>query len=458
MKIAMIGAGSQFTLNMVEAMRHEVFANSEFVLMDLNAEKLEQARCAAARLAAKQVVAPRIFTTTSLEQALEGARYVIVSSEQNRYPNWLLDVEIPRRHGVHQLTAENGGPGGLIHGLRNIRMLSSIVEAVERICPDAWLLNYTNPMSILCEWLDKYTNLRYAGFCHQVHGSFGVIAEQLGLEPGELEPISAGINHLNWLFDVRRGGKSWMEEFNRRVQESKWWREHLPGVPRQDFSLEIFKTFGMYPIGYDDHIAEYLSCFYEAQEWTGLGITSIAENRLKPHLETKRDGTFKAQHLIGNGSSVTPPFPKDVTHPYYRETAPALIAALETGEPAYFDAMVGRNNGAVSNLPPESIIDRPVVAAGGEIRSVHVGSLPPGPREVCRRQIAIHELIVEAASEGDENLVLQALCLDPYVRSITQAKAIWRDFQEEYADSLPRGFRKEPKSKPTPYASAYNEL
>lgn len=436
MKIAMIGAGSQFTLNMIEAMEHEIFAGCEFALMDINGEKLARAGRAAAELAEKQAISPRISMTDSMEEALDGADYVIVSSEQNRYPNWLRDVEIPRQYGVHQLTAENGGPGGMVHGLRNIRMLSAIVEAMERICPEAWLLNYTNPMSILCEWLDKRTKIKYAGFCHQVHGSFGVIAEQLGLEPGELEPVSVGINHLNWLFDVRRGGKSWMDEFTRRIQESRWWREHTPGVPRQEFSLEIFRIFGMYPIGYDDHIAEYFSCFYEAKEWPDLGITSIAENRLKPHLEKNGNGKFEAQHLIGG--HITPPFPKDAKHPHYRETACRVITALETGEPVYFDAMVGRNNGAVLNLPQECVVDRPVVVAGGEIRSVHVGSLPPGPQEVCRRQIALHGMIVEAAAEGDENLALQALCLDPHVRSVTQARGIWRDFQNEYAAFLPR--------------------
>ncbi len=435
-KIAMIGAGSQFTLNMVEAMEHELFAEADFVLMDVHEGNLERAAAAARELAAQKAHGPCISATTSLEEALDGAAYVIVSSEQDRYRNWLRDVEIPRRHGVHQLTAENGGPGGLAHGLRNIRMLAAIVEEMERRCPGAWLLNYTNPMSILCEWLDKQTRIRYAGFCHQVHGSLGVISEQLGLEPGELRVISAGINHLNWLFDIRRNGESWMEEFTRRIQESTWWREHTPGVPRQDFSLEIFRLFGMYPIGYDDHIAEYFSCFYEAPEWGTFGLESIAESRLKPELERTRNGAFKAQHLIG-ANGVVPPFPRDVSHPYYRETACRVIAALETGEPAYLDAMVGRNHGAVPNLPADCVVDRPVVVAGGEIRSVHVGNLPPGPLEVCRRQIALHGMIVEAATTGDERLALQALCLDPYVRSVTQAKAIWRDFLDAYPGLLP---------------------
>ncbi|HWL53605.1 MAG TPA: hypothetical protein VNQ90_14300 [Chthoniobacteraceae bacterium] len=441
MKIVMLGAGSRFTLNVIDTLDHPRFEGCELVLMDVSEARLCKGVEAGEALARKKRLPLKLGRTTSLSRALERADYVIAAPEQDRYANWLSDIEIPRRHGVHQLTGENGGPGGLIHGLRNIHLYQPIIAEMERLCPDAWLLNYTNPMSILCEWFDKHTRIRYAGLCHQVHGSFGVIAEQLGMEPGELQVISAGINHLNWLFDLRRNGKSWMKEFFEAIATSKWWRERTPGVPRQDFSLEIHRLFGMYPIGYDDHIAEYFSCFPEPEEWQQLGLASLAETRIRPTLEKQINGALQAQHLIGHSHGVKPPFPRDAHHPHYRETASRMIVALETGEPTYFDATVGRNNGAVSNLPAEAVLDRPVLIAGGEIRSVHVGALPPGPREVCRRQIALHEMIVQAAAEGDERLVLQALCLDPHVRSTTQARAIWGDFRDHYRDALPENLR-----------------
>lgn len=103
----------------------------------------------------------------------------------------------------------------------------------------------------------------------------------------------------------------------------------------------------------------------------------------------------------------------------------------------YLDACVGFNHGAASNLPADAIVDRPVVVIGGDIRSVHVGELPPGPAEICRRQIALHEMVVKATVEGDAALAVQALCLDPYVCSITQARAIWNDYYKEYKKYLP---------------------
>ena len=113
-----------------------------------------------------------------------------------------------------------------------------------------------------------------------------------------------------------------------------------------------------------------------------------------------------------------------------------MITALETNTPLYFDAINIRNNGAVDNLPADVILDVPALAIGGEVRSIHVGKLPAGPCELCRRQTVIHEMVAEAIAEGNDSLAIQALCLDPYVPSITQAKNIWANYRKEYAEEL----------------------
>lgn len=436
LKIAMIGAGSAFSVNVADTLDDPVFDNCEFWLMDINEANLRQAEDAVRAVIVGRGSSVQLRVTTRLEVALDGADYVIISSEQNRYPNWIKDIEIPEKHGVEQLTGENGGPGGQIHAMRNINMLMPIVAEMERLCPEAWLLNLTNPMSILCTYLSNYTRIKNVGFCHQVHGSMGVVAEQLGFEPGELEVVSGGINHLNWLFDIRKrhSSESFLKEFIDGIQESKWWRENRRDHPEHVFSLEIFQTFGMYPIGYDGHVCEYFSCFYEKNEWAERGFSSLVDAHLRLQVESART-TLEAQHLMG-GAGKNYPFPKDPRLSYYREDVCPLIVALETNTPTYFEAMVGSNHGAITNLPEGAIVDRPVIVVGGQVRSVHVGSLPPGPHEVCRRQIAIHEMVAKATVEGDEKLAVQALCLDPYVTSISQAKAIWRDFSREYRSYL----------------------
>ena len=227
-----------------------------------------------------------------------------------------------------------------------------------------------------------------------------------------------------------------------------YWTENRPEkiLPQQRFSLEVWKTFGTYPIGYDDHIIECLPFFYQRDEWESHGFRHTFKDDLKRMLQAQEkslDHTLKMQHLMGKQAAGKPPFPRDPTHPYYHEAPCAVICARETGTPLYLDAVVGFNHGAASNLPYDAIVDRPALVTGGDVRSVHVGELPPGPAEVCRRQIALHDMIAQAAVDGDAALAVQALCLDPYVRSLNQARAIWDDYYREYKPYLPT-FRARP--------------
>lgn len=439
LKISMLGAGSGFVVSIArELVASRAFDNCRFVVMDINPERVQAAERAVGKILKEHNSPIRLEAVTSQARALDGARYVITSCEINRWAFWLKDLKIAERHGVYQVQAENGGPAGQIHALRNIALFQQITGAMKKRCPDAWLMNFTNPMSFLCTYLNKYTKFRTLGFCHQVHGSFGVIAEQLGMEPGELEVITGGINHFNWLIDIRRKGanQSCMEEFLAKVRKSKYWRRRFAVTPRQEFTLQILNTFGAYPVGYDDHIVEYLPFFYERQEWKKYRYESC-ERRMKEMLADTRTGySLEAMTLLGHRRA-KPPFPRDDKHPYYAEKPCQVIEALETNTPKYVDAINIINAGSISNLPFDAVVDIPALVVGGAARGIRVGDLPIAAMELCRRQITLHEMIARAAHEGDANLFLQALCLDPYVRSITQARRIWRDYLREYRRYLP---------------------
>lgn len=437
LKISMLGAGSGFVMSVAkELIEHDIFVDSEFALQDISSERLQAAEKTVREiLGGTPHMNIRLTATTNRKEALDGSNYVITSCEPERYSNWVKDLRIPAKHGVHQVKGENGGPGGMIHGIRNCCLFQGILTDMEKYCPEAWLMNFTNPMSILCTYFKNYSSVKALGFCHQVHGSFGVIAEQLGMQPGDLEVVSGGINHLNWLFDIRKkgSGESCMDEFLEKVRNSKYWEEHFEAIPPQMFTLETLNTFNMYPIGYDDHIIEYLPFFWDEAEWGKHGYKSLAD--FYEGLAKQKRHTLEMQRLLGK-EYTKPPFPVDPDHPYYAEKPCQVIVALETNTPTYFDAINIVNNGAISNLPANAIVDIPAVAIGGEVRSIHVGELPLGPMEICRRQITLHEMIAKAAHEGDDNLAIQALCLDPYVHSLAQAKNIWIDFREEYKDYL----------------------
>lgn len=430
----MLGAGSGFVMNIIqELVSCELFEDCEFVLMDPDCKRLAAAENAVKEIDANNKI--NVTSTSNLDKALEGCHYVITSCEMNRYPNWVKDLRIPAKYGVYQVKGENGGPGGLIHGLRNICMFQDILAGMKKYCPDAWLMNFTNPMSILCTYFKNYSPIKALGFCHQVHGSFGVIAEQLGMKPGDLEVISGGINHLNWLFDIRKKGTraSCMEEFLAKVRSSKYWKKRFEVIPQQMFTLETLNTFNMYPVGYDDHIIEYMPFFWEKHEWEQYSYESLANTYEK--LAANETTTLEMQRLLGK-EFAKPPFPVDPDHPYYAESPCQMMVALETNTPTYIDAVNIVNHGAISNLPSDAIVDVPAVAAGGQVRSVYVGELPTGPMEICRRQITIHEMTAQAAHEGNDSLAVQILCLDPYVRSLSQARKIWADFRKEYKEDL----------------------
>lgn len=435
-KITMIGAGSGFVINIARDLASFAsLSEVQFVLMDTDSGRLDKAYAAVTEILKEEAPGIRVEASLDLSESLEGCDYVIASCEQNRYPNWIQDVEIPRRHGVHQFTAENGGPGGMMHALRNIEMFKPILAEMETRCPDAWMLNFTNPMSFLCTYFKNYSPIRSLGFCHQVHGCFGVIAEMLDMQPGDLEVISGGVNHFSWLLDVRKRGssQSYLNEFLDRVLHSTYWKENRDNVPLQKFTREILKTFGAYCIGYDDHIVEYLPFFYEPEEWAAQGFEGILTRRLRPTVERGDGGkTLEAMTLLAEARHQEIPFPAEDTHPYYAEKPCGVIDAFETNTPLYLDALNLENHGCIDNLPSDAIVDIPALIVGGEARGVHVGALPLAAAELCRRQITQHEIIARAAHEGDEALVEQALCLDPWVRSITQARAIWADFKDAY--------------------------
>lgn len=433
----MIGAGSGFTITIVKELAVlELFSGWEFCMMDISMDNMKVMQKKIQPILDQAPWKIKVTLTTSLQKALDNCDYVISSCEPIRYINWAKDLEIPERYGVYQVKGENGGPGGIIHGMRNISMFDEILKEMGKRCPDAWLMNFTNPMSILCTYFKNYSKIKSLGFCHQVHGSFGVVAEMIGMEPGELEVVSAGVNHLNWLFDVRKKGsdKSCMDEFLQKVRKSKYWKKRFKSIPEQNFTLEVLNTFNMYPIGYDDHIIEYMPFFWEKSEWKKHGVHALTGFYKGLAKQTFRE--VKKQQLLG-AEYEKPPFPKDNDHPYYAEKPCQVIVALETNTPTYFDAINIKNNGAVTNLPPDVILDVPGIAIGGEVRSIHVGELPPGPQEICRRQTTIHEMIVKATVEGDESLVVQTLCLTPYIQSITQAKNIWKAYKKEFIDYLP---------------------
>ncbi len=438
-RIGFIGAGSPgFSFGVAkEIVETESLRDGTFVLMDIDAGKLRLSEQRIRALVKEKQSPLRVEATLNRKACLKGCDFVVTSCEKKRVTNWIRDIEIAERFGVHQLSGENGGPGGQIHAMRNITMFKGITDDMAELCPKAWLLNFTNPMSFICTFLLKHSPIRSVGLCHQVHGSFG--AEMLGFDPGELQVITGGINHMNWLVDIRRKGtdQSCLTEFMERVRQNKYWHKNRENIPEQRFTLDFLETFGVYPVGYDNHIVEYMPFFYPREEWKKHGYQSRKVN-LKQYLHKGADKTPKS-HLEQLELSMSRyPFPKNPGHPYYFEKACTVADALARNEPTYLDAINIINHGAVDNLPDDAVVDIPALVVGGEVRGVHVGKLPAIGAELCRRQITIHELVAEATLTGDRQQALQAMALDPYVHTLSQARGILDAYLKYYREDLPQ--------------------
>lgn len=446
-RIAMIGAGSVgFSLAIAkELVRSEYLKDSTFVLMDIDSQKLAESEARIKSLITQANAPLRLESTLDRRAALGEAHFVITSYAPHRLEFWAKDIEIPLRHGVEMMQGENGGPAGSVHALRNITIMKEIVEDMEELCPDAWLMNFTNPMSMLCTYLYKHTAIKSLGFCHQVHGSFGVVSEILGFEPGDLQVVTGGINHMNFLLDIRKKGndESYMNEFFAAVRKSKYWQENLENIPEQMFTLDFLNSFGIYPVGYDSHICEYLPFFYATQKWKELGYRSSLEGvRELQKVQTSKAATgtiddVEPDRMLGKGVF---PFPKEPGSDYYKESPVLVMESLITSKPEYLDSIVLLNRGCIANLPSDAVVDIPALITGGRVRGIEVGELPLFAAELCRRQITIHELVAQAAISGDRRLFLEALCLDPFVHDLDTAKSIMDDYLQEYREYLPQFF------------------
>jgi alpha-galactosidase len=446
-RIAMVGAGSFFTDGITEGLcrAKEIFAGSTFVLFDVDRKRLRESEARNQAILKKMGGQIKIVAMMDRRKALEGCDYVVSSCEKKRVAYWAKDIEIPLRFDAQQFYGENGGPGGQAHAMRNITIFMGVCKDMREVCPDAWLMNFTNPMSFVCTYFNRYSGVRALGFCHQVHGSLGVVAEMLGFQPGELQAITGGVNHFNWLIDIRRRGtgESYMQEFKARVMKNKYWQKIFKNIPEQVFTLDVFKTFGEYPVGYDTHILEYLPFFYPPAEWKKRGYEPRLEALRREMKQAKARSKASRSKIAAHTTKARAefynfPFPKDGQHPYYKELPTEVMEAFETNKPLYLTSIVIPNNGAIDNLPTNAMVDIPGIAVGGEVRGVHVGPLPAFGAELCRRQIAIHELLTAATVTADRQKVVQSMALDPYVRTIEQARKITDAFLKTYRKELPQ--------------------
>ena len=455
--ISVIGAGSaSFGLNTLGSlMRSKKLRGSHIALVDRNPDALANMRRLAERLNRDWDAQMTLSSHTHHAEGLQGASFVVSAIEvPPRERLWRMDYDITLRHGVRQPYAENGGPGGFFHAARNIGPVLEIVHDMEQICPDAWFINFSNPMVRICDAINRYSKIKVAGLCHQIHAGYGmagfVLAEQLGIEVPEgefsthadpkfwvkLSKISeqaeklidikaAGLNHYTWMVDVR--DKRTGEDLYPAVRAG--WAKADPKI--EPLTHRMLDAFGLMPIPGDEHLCEYLPWVSDptTQPWEKYDL-SLYDWDLHEH---GRDEGHHEIALMGQGQK-----PIDALLEANSEGALELIENLSGAGNEYHLAANVPNIGQISNLPLGAMVETPVLLSGMGIQPVAVGALPEGVAELLRRELAVVKLCVDSAVHGDRQLALQALLLDPIITDIDVAHDILDDYLLTYKQYLPQ--------------------
>ena len=429
-KIVLIGAGSvSFGTNMLRDLfaARESLQGSTIVLVDIKPEALKLMQAVARRLNEISGNPFKIEATTDRREALPGARFVIISVAIKRNELWRLDFQIPLNHGVKQVLGENGGPGGLFHALRNIPIILDICRDIERLCPNALVLNFTNPEGRLCLAANRYTDLQVVGLCHGIGMAQVAIGQTLGLPPEEIDPKAGGLNHFNWILDLRRtsSGEDIYPAFKQAIAEQQPDEVddngHRFGIK---LSCYLMDRFGYWPLPSDDHVGEYLSYAWEYCGLEGYDFERAdrraAENRQK----------------LGQWGAGKAPL-DELLHPSGERAVPIITGVL--GNTHQYELAVNvPNDGSIANLPGWVIVEVPAIVDAGGVHGLDIGPLPEPIAAMCLTQTAVIDRVVEAGVHGDRNAALEALLLDPVIHSVSQAEAILSEMLEVHKDFLPQ--------------------
>jgi len=455
-KIVVIGAGSaSFGLNtLATIMRSQALCGSTLSLVDIDRRGLETMSTLGARMNREWDARITIESSTERTDLLPEADFVILSIEPGpREQLWRQDWEIPLRHGLRQPYAENGGPGGFAHTARNIPILLGVAQDMERLCPAAWLINFTNPVPRLCLAATRYTRTKTVGLCHQINAAhliaFAVLAKRWGIQvppdldthpdPAHLQDRApwvalayekvdvkaVGLNHFIWMVDVR--DRATGEDLYPLFRQH--YRTYHPDF--EPLTRKMFEVFGLCPGPGDCHLCEYLPWGHDphTKPWETYNL------RLYDWAAAEKDRQDRARLAAAMAAGEQP---IDGLRQVHSEGAVELIEAIAGNTNAYIPTVNIPNQGYIPNLPDRTIVEVPAVADGAGIHGLGLDPLPEAIAELCRREAALAGLVVDAAVTGSRELALQALLLDPMISDFGQAEGILNDYLEAYAEWLPQ--------------------
>lgn len=402
-KIVLIGAGSVVFAKslVVDILTFPALQSSTISLVDINPDRLGLIAAYAQRLIDQQRLPAQIEVTTDRRQALPGADFCITVIQVGGSRAYELDMLIPARYGVHQAVGDTIGPGGVLRGLRSIPVLLEIARDMEELCPQAWLLNYTNPMASNVWALYRATSIRVAGLCHSVQGTAAYLARIVGVRYDRLRYWAAGINHLAWFLSLRCNGRDVYPLVRRRLRDPAVAASERPRAA-------ILRQTGHFVSESSYHLSEYVPYFRRTPE-------QIAEWLPQPrdYLAAYENGLAEQRQSIEAQLAGSGPLPVRRS----REYASYIIDSITANVPRRFNLNL-RNDGLITNLPPGCCVEVPCLVDGTGIRPCYVGDLPEQCAALDRWSINAQALTVEAALTRSRKAARQAIAVDPLTASL----------------------------------------
>ncbi len=411
-KIAFIGAGSiGFTRGLVrDILTFPLLQDATLALMDIDPERLDFAQKSVQRIVDMGKYPAKVIATMDRAEALKDADAVVVTILAGATDVWRYDIEIPMQYGVDINIGDTRGPSGIFRALRTIPVMLGIARDMERYCPDATMLNYTNPMAMLCRAMQRETSIKLTGLCHSVQGTAEMLARWIGAPFSEITYTCAGINHLAWYVKYDWNGKDAYPLIRKAITER-------PEVyNEQPVRNEMYLHLDYYVTESSGHNSEYNWWFRKRPDLiekycihgTGWNPGEHAYI-LKEYQKREHTWTDEARKWF----AAETPISLERGHEY----AAHIINALKGGEPFEYNGNVP-NTGLVTNLPRNACVEVPVWASKKGLSPAHVGALPPQCAVLTSLSAQVEEMAVEAAITGNPRLVYQAIAHDPLTAAV----------------------------------------
>lgn len=427
-KITFIGAGSfGFTSELVrDLLTFPLLEGATIALMDIDPERLTWAKKKVEKLIVAGNRPARVETTLDRAEALKGADVVLTTILSGNTEVWRHDIEIPKKYGVDINVGDTRGPSGIFRFLRTINPMLDIVHDMEKYCPKAVLLNYTNPMAMLCAALQRQTSITVTGLCHSVQGTAAMLAGWIGAPIDEIDYVCAGINHQAWYLEYKWNGKDAYPLIHDAItSKSEIYNQEI-------VRNEMYLALGKYVTESSGHNSEYNWWFRKRSDLiekycihgTGWNPGEYAyilkeyqkqETNWKDQVKEQLDRTLTEIDLVRG-----------------KEYAAYIINALMGGEIFKFNGNVPNTN-LITNLPQGACVEVPVAVDRGGIHPIHVGALPAECALVTQLNSGIEEMAIEGSIAGDPTMIYRAICHDPLTASVLSLAEIKQMTNELFA-------------------------